>query len=78
MAKFKTFKITVKDINEKITDESEVFEWKTIPRIGEIVRLGDAQQPFRFSVKNVVHYFRRGMNSDEGEICLEVENEYKK
>jgi hypothetical protein len=51
--------------------ESEAFEWKTVPRVGESVELGDdlgfAQV---YEVIDVAHMFRRGMEALEGEICL--------
>jgi hypothetical protein len=54
-------------------EESEIFEWNSVPRKGEVVELGDCNQNSQHVVTNVVHYFRRGVDSKYAEIGLEVE-----
>jgi len=65
-----TFKITT---FIKGVESDEAFEWKTIPRKGECVELGDAHMQFPYEVKSVVHRFWRPADSKYGEITLELE-----
>jgi hypothetical protein len=52
--------------------EDVVVEWNTVPRIGEVIETGDSQHHFSYVITNVIHYVRRGIGSDDGEIGLEV------
>jgi hypothetical protein len=63
------FKITLIKIEGKTSEETGNYvAWKTVPRKGEVIELVDGQ----FVVTNVIHTFRRGMDSS-GEISLELE-----
>jgi hypothetical protein len=53
-------------------EDSEIFEWSCVPRIGEVIETGSLNYRSQYIVTNVVHYFRRGMDSEYAEIGLEV------
>jgi hypothetical protein len=61
------FKITVFINNE---ESESPTEWKTVPRIGESVALNDGHD---YTVKDVTHMFRRGMDAHNGEISISLE-----
>jgi len=50
-------------------EETKAFEWPCVPRVGEYVAPIGAE---RYKVLEVVHMFRRGADSPEGEIVLHV------
>jgi hypothetical protein len=64
------FKITLIKVEDKTyTESGNYVAWKTVPRKGEIVDIAEGQ----FVVLNVIHNFRRGMDSGNGEISIELE-----
>ncbi|HEX3856676.1 MAG TPA: hypothetical protein VHY30_05190 [Verrucomicrobiae bacterium] len=64
----KKFRITI--INKG--EASEIYEWNSIPRKGEIIETGRLNYRSKYEVTNVVHYFGHGMDSEYAEIGLEV------
>jgi hypothetical protein len=67
-----TFKIKVLGKDE----DSKVYHWKTVPRIGEVVETGDCSHPFPHVVTKVIHYFRRDGDPKESEIGLVTDPPY--
>lgn len=53
--------------------ESRPVKWKTVPHVGDYIELNSESGSQEHKVLKVVHIFRRGVDSQDGEISIYLE-----